>query len=68
MSRYSVFYEMLQEDPSKLDRYARSMLHGKCYDRWFDKSFNLIVTKNARVGFNAEHSWYVYNIFVLMSE
>lgn len=47
----------LQEDPSKLDRYARSMLHGKCYDRWFDKSFNLIVTKNARVGFNAEHSW-----------
>ena len=23
----------------------------------FDKSFNLIVARNARVGFNAEHSW-----------
>ncbi|KAI2662447.1 Carnitine O-palmitoyltransferase 1, liver isoform [Labeo rohita] len=25
-----------------LDRYAKSLLHGKCYDRWFDKSINLI--------------------------
>jgi carnitine O-palmitoyltransferase 1 len=33
------------------------MLHGKGYDRWFDKSFNLIVTKNGRVGLNVEHSW-----------
>uniref|UniRef100_A0A8C4EBK5 carnitine O-palmitoyltransferase n=1 Tax=Dicentrarchus labrax TaxID=13489 RepID=A0A8C4EBK5_DICLA len=40
-----------------LDRYAKSLLHGKCYDRWFDKSFNLIVFKNATMGLNAEHSW-----------
>lgn len=33
------------------------MLHGKGYDRWFDKSFNMIFSKNGRVGLNAEHSW-----------
>lgn len=44
-------------DDSKLDRFGRSMLHGKGYDRWFDKSFNLVVCKNGRMGFNAEHSW-----------
>ncbi|XP_030621951.1 carnitine palmitoyltransferase 1Aa (liver) [Chanos chanos] len=40
-----------------LDKYAKSLLHGKCYDRWFDKSFNLIVFKNGTMGLNAEHSW-----------
>ncbi|XP_014858371.1 PREDICTED: carnitine O-palmitoyltransferase 1, liver isoform-like isoform X2 [Poecilia mexicana] len=40
-----------------LDCYAKSLLHGKCYDRWFDKSFNLIVYKNGTMGLNAEHSW-----------
>ncbi|XP_017573019.1 carnitine O-palmitoyltransferase 1, liver isoform isoform X1 [Pygocentrus nattereri] len=40
-----------------LDRYAKSLLHGKCYDRWFDKSFNLIVFKNGTMGLNAEHTW-----------
>ena len=24
-------------------------MHGKGYDRWFDKSFNIIVTQNGRV-------------------
>jgi carnitine O-palmitoyltransferase 1 len=33
------------------------MLHGKGYDRWFDKSFNMIFTANGRVGLNTEHSW-----------
>ncbi|XP_040018914.2 carnitine O-palmitoyltransferase 1, liver isoform isoform X1 [Gasterosteus aculeatus] len=37
--------------------YAKSLLHGKCYDRWFDKSFNLIIFKNGTMGLNAEHSW-----------
>uniref|UniRef100_A0AAQ4PA43 carnitine O-palmitoyltransferase n=1 Tax=Gasterosteus aculeatus aculeatus TaxID=481459 RepID=A0AAQ4PA43_GASAC len=37
--------------------YAKSLLHGKCYDRWFDKSFNLIIYKNGTMGLNAEHSW-----------
>ncbi|XP_053368391.1 carnitine O-palmitoyltransferase 1, liver isoform isoform X1 [Clarias gariepinus] len=40
-----------------LDIYAKSLLHGKCYDRWFDKSFNLIVFKNGTMGLNAEHTW-----------
>ncbi|XP_078511340.1 carnitine O-palmitoyltransferase 1, liver isoform-like isoform X2 [Lissotriton helveticus] len=46
------------EDPvASLDAYAKSLLHGKCYDRWFDKSFTFIVFKNGKVGLNAEHSW-----------
>uniref|UniRef100_A0AAY4DUW9 Carnitine O-palmitoyltransferase 1, muscle isoform n=1 Tax=Denticeps clupeoides TaxID=299321 RepID=A0AAY4DUW9_9TELE len=40
-----------------LDLYAKSLLHGKCYDRWFDKSFTLVVYKNGKVGVNIEHSW-----------
>lgn len=46
-----------KNDASSLSVFGRSMLHGKGYDRWFDKSFSLVVTKNARIGFNAEHSW-----------
>ncbi|CAL8260572.1 unnamed protein product [Merluccius merluccius] len=42
---------------TSLDSYAKSLLHGQCYDRWFDKSFNLIVFKNGTMGLNAEHSW-----------
>ncbi|XP_040289592.1 carnitine O-palmitoyltransferase 1, brain isoform isoform X1 [Bufo bufo] len=46
------------EDPvNSLDAYAKSLLHGKCYDRWFDKSFSLVVFQNGKVGLNAEHSW-----------
>ncbi|XP_070586071.1 palmitoyl thioesterase CPT1C isoform X2 [Erythrolamprus reginae] len=40
-----------------LDCYAKSLLHGHCCDRWFDKSFNLIVYRNGKAGINAEHSW-----------
>uniref|UniRef100_A0A7E4VSQ6 carnitine O-palmitoyltransferase n=1 Tax=Panagrellus redivivus TaxID=6233 RepID=A0A7E4VSQ6_PANRE len=45
------------QDSSKLDHFAESLLHGKGNDRWFDKSINFIITKNGRVGVNAEHSW-----------
>ena len=38
-----------QKDPTSFDRLAAAMLHGKGYDRWFDKSFTLVVTKNGRV-------------------
>ncbi|XP_051789657.1 carnitine O-palmitoyltransferase 1, liver isoform isoform X3 [Erpetoichthys calabaricus] len=49
---------MMGEDPGKsLDAYAKSLLHGKTYDRWFDKSFTFIVYKNGKTGVNAEHSW-----------
>ncbi|KAG7261467.1 hypothetical protein CRUP_008156, partial [Coryphaenoides rupestris] len=47
-------------DPAKrgsLDSYAKSLMHGKCYDRWFDKSFNLISYPNGKMGINTEHSW-----------
>ncbi|XP_047451947.1 carnitine O-palmitoyltransferase 1, muscle isoform [Mugil cephalus] len=47
-------------DPAKtnsFDSYAKSLLHGKCYDRWFDKSFTLISYPNGKMGINTEHSW-----------
>ncbi|XP_067213212.1 carnitine O-palmitoyltransferase 1, liver isoform isoform X2 [Linepithema humile] len=50
-------YEYDPKHPEKLDCYGRILLHGKGYDRWFDKSFTLCVGSNGRVGFNAEHSW-----------
>ncbi|XP_041093469.1 carnitine O-palmitoyltransferase 1, liver isoform-like [Polyodon spathula] len=49
---------MLGEDPGKsLDAYAKSLLHGNCDDRWFDKSFTFVVYSNGKIGLNAEHSW-----------
>ncbi|KAL3285273.1 hypothetical protein HHI36_019383 [Cryptolaemus montrouzieri] len=50
-------YEYDEADPSKLDNFAKILLHGKGYDRWFDKSFTLCFGSNGRIGFNAEHSW-----------
>ncbi|XP_006131705.1 carnitine O-palmitoyltransferase 1, liver isoform isoform X1 [Pelodiscus sinensis] len=47
-----------EEDPvTSMDAYAKSLLHGNCYDRWFDKTFTLVVFKNGKMGLNAEHSW-----------
>nr|XP_056707456.1 carnitine O-palmitoyltransferase 1, liver isoform isoform X1 [Euleptes europaea] len=47
-----------EEDPViSMDAYAKALLHGKCYDRWFDKSFTFVVFRNGRMGLNAEHSW-----------
>uniref|UniRef100_A0A8D2J1J7 carnitine O-palmitoyltransferase n=1 Tax=Varanus komodoensis TaxID=61221 RepID=A0A8D2J1J7_VARKO len=47
-----------EEDPvASMDAYAKSLLHGKCYDRWFDKSFTLVVFRNGKLGLNSEHSW-----------
>lgn len=40
-----------------LDHFGRSMLHGNGHNRWFDKSFTVCVGTNARIGFNAEHTW-----------
>lgn len=50
-------YDYDPEDPSQLNNFGRKVLHGKGYDRWFDKSLCLIVGQNARIGLNAEHSW-----------
>uniref|UniRef100_A0A452UUH9 carnitine O-palmitoyltransferase n=1 Tax=Ursus maritimus TaxID=29073 RepID=A0A452UUH9_URSMA len=44
-----------KEDPeASMDSYAKSLLHGRCFDRWFDKSLTFIVFKNGKIG---EHSW-----------
>eukprot|EP00049_Salpingoeca_infusionum_P025481 m.19654 g.19654 ORF g.19654 m.19654 type:complete len:665 (+) comp8060_c0_seq2:89-2083(+) len=36
---------------------TEAMLYGKGRNRWFDKSFQLIVAKNAKAAVNFEHSW-----------
>ncbi|CAF3913071.1 unnamed protein product [Rotaria magnacalcarata] len=41
----------------KYDTYANAILHGKAYNRWFDKSFSFVISKNGVVGLNVEHSW-----------
>jgi len=51
----NIFYD--PNDPSKLDHWAHNLLHGNATNRWFDKSFNLIISRNGRMGINAEHSW-----------
>jgi len=44
-------------DHSKLDEFGRWCLHGNGCNRWYDKSLNLIIGRNGRIGFNGEHSW-----------
>ena len=39
-----------------MTEYARHLFHGDGYNRWFDKSIQIIVTDGGRVGANAEHS------------
>ena len=36
---------------------SRSMLFGNGSNRWFDKSFSLISTKNGECAVNFEHAW-----------
>ncbi|KAG8521438.1 Carnitine O-palmitoyltransferase 1, brain isoform, partial [Galemys pyrenaicus] len=47
-----------KEDPAaSLDAYAHALLAGRGHDRWFDKSFTLIVFANGKLGLSVEHSW-----------
>ncbi|XP_054719264.1 carnitine O-palmitoyltransferase 1, liver isoform-like [Uloborus diversus] len=46
-----------ENDPSKLNEFSQALLHGKGHSMWLDKSFNLVVSKNGRLGCNCEHSW-----------
>ncbi|XP_038237958.1 carnitine O-palmitoyltransferase 1, brain isoform isoform X2 [Dermochelys coriacea] len=49
---------LLGPEPGRaLDQYAKALLHGQCHDRWFDKSFTVIIFRNGKTGLNAEHSW-----------
>ncbi|XP_052808482.1 carnitine O-palmitoyltransferase 1, liver isoform-like isoform X2 [Mya arenaria] len=49
--------DFIMGDQKSFDGFAGAMLHGNGYNRWFDKSFTLVVLPNGRIGFNAEHSW-----------
>lgn len=46
--------ESVADDYKKL---LRTFLHGNGTNRWFDKSFSLIVAKDGTSGINFEHSW-----------
>lgn len=46
--------EVLGDDRVKS---AHHFLHGPAYNRWFDKSFQLIITKDGKASLNFEHSW-----------
>ncbi|XP_062947083.1 palmitoyl thioesterase CPT1C isoform X2 [Cynocephalus volans] len=47
-----------KEDPAaSLDAYAHALLAGQGHDRWFDKSFTLIVFSDGKLGLSVEHSW-----------
>lgn len=48
-------YEFDPADPTKLDNYAKNLLHGKGYDRWFDKSFTLCIGNNGRVSIKLKY-------------
>eukprot|EP01119_Soliformovum_irregulare_P016454 TRINITY_DN4758_c0_g1_i1.p1 TRINITY_DN4758_c0_g1~~TRINITY_DN4758_c0_g1_i1.p1 ORF type:complete len:660 (-),score=192.99 TRINITY_DN4758_c0_g1_i1:59-2038(-) len=45
------------ESPKDLDEASRQFLHGNGFNRWFDKSFSLLVAKNGEAAINFEHSW-----------
>ncbi|XP_077966278.1 carnitine O-palmitoyltransferase 1, muscle isoform-like [Styela clava] len=34
------------DDVTTFSKFGRSLLHGKCHNRWFDKSFRVIFYKN----------------------
>lgn len=46
--------ETIGEDKNAL---LRMFLHGDGVNRWFDKSFSLILSKDGVAGVNFEHSW-----------
>jgi carnitine O-palmitoyltransferase 1 len=56
----AMFVISLEEDtPADFDWTAEGKLYmcGNNHSRWCDKSFNVIITKNAKAGVHAEHAW-----------
>jgi len=59
----AAFCVSLDEDSPQLDnsenlaKYAKLLLHGQTTDRWFDKTFTMVIFKNGVYGANVEHSW-----------
>lgn len=46
-----------EETPADLTLEGRSYLTGNGCNRWSDKSFCLVVSKNGKAGFHVEHAW-----------
>ncbi|WAR25120.1 CPT2-like protein, partial [Mya arenaria] len=54
----ALFVLVLDDDaPADPNAITRNFLHGDGTNRWFDKSFSLIITKDAKTAVNFEHSW-----------
>ncbi|ESP01146.1 hypothetical protein LOTGIDRAFT_225472 [Lottia gigantea] len=54
----AVFTLILDDDkPTDPNAVSRSFLHGDGINRWFDKSFSLIINKAGTAAVNFEHSW-----------
>uniref|UniRef100_A0ABI7ZFZ2 Carnitine O-palmitoyltransferase 2, mitochondrial n=1 Tax=Felis catus TaxID=9685 RepID=A0ABI7ZFZ2_FELCA len=54
----AVFCLCLDDFPIKdLIHLSHNMLHGDGTNRWFDKSFNLIIAKDGTAAINFEHAW-----------
>ncbi|XP_077005725.1 carnitine O-palmitoyltransferase 2, mitochondrial isoform X2 [Tamandua tetradactyla] len=54
----AVFCLCLDDFPIKdLIHLSHNMLHGDGTNRWFDKSFNLIIAKDGTAAVHFEHSW-----------
>lgn len=65
---FTWLFNFFQNDPTKLDNYAKLLLHGKGYDRWFDKSFTLCFGTNGKVIIT--FNWFKYfsaNLGILMN-
>ncbi|KYO19374.1 spermatogenesis-associated protein 9 [Alligator mississippiensis] len=54
----ALFCLCLDDFPIKdLEHLSHVMLHGDGTNRWYDKSFNLIITKDGTSAIHFEHSW-----------
>ncbi|KAL4226898.1 Carnitine O-palmitoyltransferase 2 [Mactra antiquata] len=55
----SALFALILDDaaPENPNEITRNFLHGDGTNRWFDKSFSLILTKDGRAAVNFEHSW-----------
>ncbi|XP_063154039.1 carnitine O-palmitoyltransferase 2, mitochondrial [Candoia aspera] len=54
----AIFCLCLDDFPIKdLNHLSHTMLHGDGINRWYDKSFNLILAKDGSAAIHFEHSW-----------
>lgn len=56
----SLFFLCLDDigyEPTQFTELGHQAMHGRGHDRWFDKSFNVIISKNGYFAINGEHSW-----------